>query len=288
MTSTVTGTMSVSSQPQTFGRAHKIRVTLLCARNLSKRELFRVPDPFVRVTVDGSGQVYCTDTARNTLDPKWNNHYDLLVRPNDAITISVWNEKKVNKSNSTAKKLSSSSSSSTSSGFLGCVRLLSNAIERLKDTGYQRLDLVSDNNNPYPVKGQIVISLLSRDGHGTGSLNAVVDNLGNLSCSANVPVANALPITLTSTPTPPVPNQINGGEVLPEGWEQRRSASGRVYYVNHVSKTTQWEKPTKPANEIQHNGGGGGGGGTTASAAQNANNGTPVRMNNGNDNSKSK
>lgn len=59
-------------------------------------------------------------------------------------------------------------SSSASSGFLGCVRLLSNAIERLKDTGYQRLDLVADNNNPLPVKGQIVISLMSRDGQGTG------------------------------------------------------------------------------------------------------------------------
>ena len=35
-------------------------------------------------------------------------------------------------------------------------------------SGYQRLDLVPDNNNPLPVKGQIVISLLSRDGHGTG------------------------------------------------------------------------------------------------------------------------
>ena len=64
-------------------------------------------------------------------------------------------------------------SSSSSSGFLGCVRLLSNAIERLKDTGYQRLDLVSDNNNPLPVKGQIVISLLSRDGHGTGKLHKI-------------------------------------------------------------------------------------------------------------------
>ena len=37
-------------------------------------------------------------------------------------------------------------------------------------TGYQKLDLVPDNNNPLPVKGQIVISLLSRDGHGSGKL----------------------------------------------------------------------------------------------------------------------
>ncbi len=67
-----------------------------------------MPDPFVRITVDpgGSspsftsgtscvGQTHCTETARNTVDPKWNAHYDLVLRHTDAITISVWNEKKV-------------------------------------------------------------------------------------------------------------------------------------------------------------------------------------------------
>ena len=40
----------------------------------------------------------------------------------------------------------------------------------LNFSGYQRLDLLPDSNNSLPVKGQIVISLLSRDGHGTGQL----------------------------------------------------------------------------------------------------------------------
>ena len=91
--------------------------------------------------------------------------------------------------------------------------------------GYQRLDLVPDSNNPLPVKGQIVISLLSRDGHGTGSVNAVVDKLGNLSCAATA-VDSAF---------------------LPEGWEERRAQNGRVYYVNHVTRSTQWERPSVPA-----------------------------------------
>lgn len=39
----------------------------------------------------------------------------------DSITISVWNHKKIHKKQG--------------AGFLGCVRLLSNAISRLKDTG---------------------------------------------------------------------------------------------------------------------------------------------------------
>ena len=39
----------------------------------------------------------------------------------DSITISVWNHKKIHKRQG--------------AGFLGCIRLLSNAISRLKDTG---------------------------------------------------------------------------------------------------------------------------------------------------------
>lgn len=42
-------------------------------------------------------QVHSTEVSKNTVDPKWNQHYDLLIGLNDAITISVWNDKKVNK-----------------------------------------------------------------------------------------------------------------------------------------------------------------------------------------------
>lgn len=28
-------------------------------------------------------------------------------------------------------------------------------------------------------------------------------------------------------------------------WEERRTASGRVHYVNHMTRTTQWERPTR-------------------------------------------
>lgn len=31
---------------------------------------------------------------------------------------------------------------------------------------------------------------------------------------------------------------------LPPGWEERQDANGRTYYVNHIAKTTQWERPS--------------------------------------------
>lgn len=30
---------------------------------------------------------------------------------------------------------------------------------------------------------------------------------------------------------------------LPDGWEKRQNAHGRIYYVNHVARETQWERP---------------------------------------------
>uniref|UniRef100_A0A4W5RB00 E3 ubiquitin-protein ligase SMURF2 n=1 Tax=Hucho hucho TaxID=62062 RepID=A0A4W5RB00_9TELE len=163
-----------------------------------------LPDPFAKVVVDGSGQCHSTDTVRNTLDPKWNQHYDLYIGKSDSITISVWNHKKIHKKQG--------------AGFLGCVRLLSNAINRLKDTGYQRLDLnkLGPNDND-TVRGQIVVSLQSRDRIGTGG--PVVD------CS-----------------------RLFDND-LPDGWEERRTASGRIQYLNHITRTTQWERPTRPASE---------------------------------------
>nr|XP_025855244.1 E3 ubiquitin-protein ligase SMURF2 [Vulpes vulpes] len=186
------------------GQVTRSRPPVLCAKNLVKKDFFRLPDPFAKVVVDGSGQCHSTDTVKNTLDPKWNQHYDLYIGKSDSVTISVWNHKKIHKKQG--------------AGFLGCVRLLSNAINRLKDTGYQRLDLckLGPNDND-TVRGQIVVSLQSRDRIGTGG--QVVD------CS-----------------------RLFDND-LPDGWEERRTASGRIQYLNHITRTTQWERPTRPASE---------------------------------------
>lgn len=31
---------------------------------------------------------------------------------------------------------------------------------------------------------------------------------------------------------------------LPSGWESRLDSNGRIYFVNHNLRTTQWERPT--------------------------------------------
>lgn len=34
-----------------------------------------------------------------------------------------------------------------------------------------------------------------------------------------------------------------GNGPLPPGWEERQDANGRTYYVNHIARFTQWERP---------------------------------------------
>lgn len=89
----------------------------------------------------------------------------------------------------------------------------------------QRLDLCkASQDDSEPVKGQIIISLLSRDGPSNGTPLAVVGPLGELRGPSNHDAFA----------------EQNG---LPAGWEERQTSSGRLYYVNHITRTTQWLKP---------------------------------------------
>ncbi|XP_058465974.1 E3 ubiquitin-protein ligase SMURF2 [Malaya genurostris] len=196
----------------------KIRITILCARHLARKDYFRLPDPFAKIRVDGTPQEYKTEICKASLEPRWNTHYDLFLGKNDNITISIWNQRKVQKRQG--------------SGFLGCVRIMAGTIQRLKDTGYQRLELCkASQDDPDPVKGQIIVSLMSRDGTTGGTPLAIVGPTGDVR-------------------GPDDDDKIVKDE-LPTGWEERLTQDGRVYYVNHVTKTTQWSRPTEPASTVQ-------------------------------------
>eukprot|EP00731_Ephydatia_muelleri_P029437 Em0020g1081a len=186
-------------------RRTKLRLTVHSAKGLAKKDFFKLPDPFAKISVDGSGQCHSTEVTKGTLDPKWNQHYDLFLSRSDSVTISVWNSRKVHKKEG--------------AGFLGCVKLNPSTIARLKDTGYQRVNLMKGSPDDEEVKGQLIVSLTSRDHSSLSSSAAVL---------------------------PPTADE------LPEGWERRRTPHGREYFINHYTRTTQWEKPTRPGYEGIH------------------------------------
>ncbi|XP_064345086.1 NEDD4-like E3 ubiquitin-protein ligase WWP2 isoform X3 [Camelus dromedarius] len=68
------------------------------------------------------------------------------------------------------------------------------------------------------------------------------------------PTAAALPATATpaegeepsTSGTQQLPAAVQAPDALPAGWEQRELPNGRVYYVDHNTKTTTWERPLPP------------------------------------------
>jgi len=57
--------MSTAPNPD---RVRKVRVTVVAADSLAKRDVFRLPDPFAVVTVDGE-QTNTTTAIKKTLNP---------------------------------------------------------------------------------------------------------------------------------------------------------------------------------------------------------------------------
>lgn len=96
----------------------------------------------------------------------------------------------------------------------------------------QRLDLCKGSADDIdPVRGQIIISLMSRDG----------------SSSSGNPLAIVGPGGDIQGPNDENEHVTSVSDALPEGWEERKTSNGRIYYVNHVTKSTQWDRPTAVA-----------------------------------------
>ncbi|KAH7923840.1 HECT-domain-containing protein [Leucogyrophana mollusca] len=88
-------------------QATTVRITVLAANSLVKREVFSLPDPFAVVSVDGD-QTYTTVTVKRTLSPAWNQHFDIAIRRSSQITIQIFDQRRFRKRDQ---------------GFLGLVKL---------------------------------------------------------------------------------------------------------------------------------------------------------------------
>uniref|UniRef100_A0A8C1T307 E3 ubiquitin-protein ligase n=1 Tax=Cyprinus carpio TaxID=7962 RepID=A0A8C1T307_CYPCA len=72
----------------------------------------------------------------------------------------------------------------------------------------------------------------------------------SLSSTPSSGIDSSAPPAATETPSSTdqtsVATETNTTDALPAGWEQRILPHGRVYYVDHNTKTTTWERPLPP------------------------------------------
>ncbi|XP_042304191.1 E3 ubiquitin-protein ligase NEDD4-like isoform X3 [Sceloporus undulatus] len=112
--------------------------------------------------------------------------------------------------------------------------------QELSDELNRRLQITPDSN------GEQLSSMIQRD-----------PSARLRSCSVTDAVAEQSHLTLPSGPSRRVRSStVTGGEEstpsvayvhttpgLPSGWEERKDAKGRTYYVNHNNRTTTWTRP---------------------------------------------
>lgn len=141
-----------------------ISVKLVAAESLYKRDVFRSPDPFAVLTIDGY-QTKSTSAAKKTLNPYWNEVFKFNdINENSILTIQVFDQKKFKKKDQ---------------GFLGVVNIrIGDILNNLSD----------DNATLNNAREETITRDLKRSNDGmtvSGRLIVVLSKLPSSTATAN-------------------------------------------------------------------------------------------------------
>lgn len=219
----------------------QINVKLVAAESLYKRDVFRQPDPFAVITVDGA-QTKTTKTAKKTLNPYWNESFALNATEDSILVIQVFDQKKFKKKDQ---------------GFLGVVNVrIGDVIHMSMQSSEETItrDLKKSNEN-LAVSGRVIIVLSytsSTPAAAPVSSAAPANNNGTTQAIDGPPAASSEPAvngdSLANRQYSSFEDQYGR---LPPGWERRTDNFGRTYYVDHNSRTTTWQRPMLDQSESE-------------------------------------
>ncbi|KAF2461315.1 hypothetical protein BDY21DRAFT_331779 [Lineolata rhizophorae] len=121
-----------------------IRLTIIAADGLYKRDVFRFPDPFAVATIDGE-QTRTTSVIKKTLNPYWNESFDMRATEDSILAVQIFDQKKFKKKDQ---------------GFLGVINVRIGTVIDLDAGGDEMLtrDLKKSNDNMV-VHGKLILQL---------------------------------------------------------------------------------------------------------------------------------
>ncbi|KAN0066446.1 hypothetical protein ACQY0O_000540 [Thecaphora frezii] len=126
------------------GLSRTIRITVVAADGLAKRDVFRLPDPFAIVTVDGE-QTHTTSVIKKTLNPYWNDSFDITVTDSSVVAVQIFDQKKFKKRDQ---------------GFLGVINIRVADVLDLELGGKRLLNKeLKKSNDNLVVHGKLIIDL---------------------------------------------------------------------------------------------------------------------------------
>uniref|UniRef100_A0A2M4BBS9 HECT-type E3 ubiquitin transferase n=1 Tax=Anopheles marajoara TaxID=58244 RepID=A0A2M4BBS9_9DIPT len=203
----------------------RLRIRVIAGSQLAKKDIFGASDPYVRIdlnTIVGDEIIdsVLTKTKKKTLHPEWNEEFIFRVKPHEhKLVLQVFDENRL-----------------TRDDFLGMVEL---TLGDLPKEGEEQPS--APNTVRYPLRPRSARS----------KVRGFLDLYHSYIQDQNTCNETDWELIDSTRSEPALAAQETGGadssrvaETLPTGWEERQDANGRTYYVNHVARSTQWERPT--------------------------------------------
>ncbi|XP_060536346.1 E3 ubiquitin-protein ligase NEDD4 isoform X4 [Cylas formicarius] len=221
--------MPISEEPTS-----KLHLKVIRGKSLMKKDIFGASDPYVKIDLISASDNSIIDsvltrTKKKTLNPEWNEDFIFRVKPADhKLILQVFDENRL-----------------TRDDFLGMVELsLTNLPKEQEGRVIPSVKYLlrprSDFSARSRVRGHLELYHAYLYDPGAAPIAAPEEAPLNPNeweiVGEGREETSAQPVLVNATTEAQTP--------LPPGWEERQDANGRTYYVNHIARTTQWERPT--------------------------------------------
>ncbi|XP_072321737.1 E3 ubiquitin-protein ligase NEDD4-like isoform X2 [Eucyclogobius newberryi] len=210
-----------------------LKVKVIAGLGLAKKDILGASDPYTRLSlydpVNGELTSLQTKTIKKSLDPKWNEEFFFRVDPSKhRLLLEVFDENRL-----------------TRDDFLGQVDVPLNQIPTENP----------NSERPYTFK-DFLLHPRSHKSRVKGHLRLKMTYLPKNPNQSQDPADQTEDVDqpgweFLESLDMSGPRQSQVLPALPPGWEERQDNLGRTYYVNHESRTTQWQRPTMQDNGVE-------------------------------------
>ncbi|XP_020796987.1 E3 ubiquitin-protein ligase NEDD4-like isoform X2 [Boleophthalmus pectinirostris] len=209
-----------------------LKVKVIAGIGLAKKDILGASDPYTRLSlydpVNGEITSLQTKTIKKTLDPKWHEEFFFRVDPNKhRLLLEVFDENRL-----------------TRDDFLGQVDVPLNQIPTENP----------NSERPYTFK-DFLLHPRSHKSRVKGHLRLKMTYLPKNPDQSQDPADQTEDVDpgweFLESQDMSGPRQSQILPALPPGWEERQDNLGRTYYVNHETRTTQWQRPSVQENGVE-------------------------------------